>query len=402
VAERPRVGYLLDDYVQTSQTFVIEEIRELERQGVTVRIVAFRKGDRAIESPHEVLYLQEVTVRTRHAARAHIRLALRSPYGYGRFLLRTRRVSSEMGFGAREVNWRKIPLVVEHLRGCSHLHAHFAWAGSTLAYLVSPLLGVPWSFTAHANDIFSRQRNLLVKITTADTVVTVCDYNLRWMRENLGLRRRVEIVVCGVVPPAPADRDPCIDIVAVGRLVPKKGFDLLVQAIAQLTRDGRNISAEIVGDGPEREALAALCRELGVSDRVQFLGALPHEEALSRIERARVFCLPARIAPDGDRDSMPVVIKEAMARAVPVVATDVVAIPEMVDSDTGRLVPANDPGELATALAEVIDNPELQARLGAAGRERVLERFTLSGEVAKLRRLLLGTTHITSTTLPGS
>lgn len=378
----PVVGYVLDHHLQTSQTFVSGELDELRRQGTVVRVVALRHGDRAVPDP-EVLHLSDLRPGRKAAARAHLRLAGRHPGRYAVSAARLARVRSEVGTAPSQVDWRTLPAAVEHLRGVGALHAHFAWSAAAVAYVLAPLLRVPWSFTAHANDIFSRQRNLPLKLARADRVVTVCDYNQRWLREHLAVTRHVDTVVCGVRLPPRSPRRPEVDVVAVGRLVPKKGFDVLVEAAGLL----QGVTVEIVGEGPERARLEELARRSGAS--VHFVGALPHEQALERVAAASVFCLPARVARDGDRDSMPVVLKEAMAREVPVVATAVVAIPEMVDEEVGRLVPPDDPAALAAAIGELLGDPALCARLGAAGRERVRERFTLEAEVAKLRTLLV-------------
>jgi glycosyltransferase involved in cell wall biosynthesis len=178
-----------------------------------------------------------------------------------------------------------------------------------------------------------------------------------------------------------------VDVVSVARLVPKKGFDVLIDAAAELVRTRPDLRVEIVGDGPLRADLESRIAEHRLRDVVQLRGALSHEHSLERIAAARAFALPCRIAADGDRDSMPVVIKEAMARCVPVVATDVVAVPEMVDATCGVVVPPDDPSALAAGLDKVLGDPELAAAMGAAGRRRVETSFTLAGEVAKLRAI---------------
>jgi glycosyltransferase involved in cell wall biosynthesis len=171
-------------------------------------------------------------------------------------------------------------------------------------------------------------------------------------------------------------------------LVPKKGFDILVRAAAIARGQRRDLVVEIVGEGRERAALDSLIAELGLEASVRMVGALSHDETLDRIAAARVFCLAARVAADGDRDSMPVVIKEALAREVPVVATRAVAVPEMVDDEVGRLATPEDAEELADALLQVLALSDSDRdAVGRAGRARVLERFTLEGETAKLLAL---------------
>jgi glycosyltransferase involved in cell wall biosynthesis len=150
------------------------------------------------------------------------------------------------------------------------------------------------------------------------------------------------------------------------------------------------LTVDIIGEGRQREALEVLVAQLGLEGRVRLLGARPHDETLARIAGAKAFCLPARVAGDGDRDSMPVVIKEAMARRVPVVASQVVAIPEMLSDGCGLMVPPDDAPALALALKQVLADPDAMRAMTERARARVEENFTLAGETARLKDLLLG------------
>jgi glycosyltransferase involved in cell wall biosynthesis len=377
-----RVAYVVDEWVRLSQTFVRQEVAELRRQGVTVEVVALGRGDVAPGPDEPATYLPDLVPRTRPARLAAL---LRNPPAAVALARAQARMRPE------RIRYRAaLPAVAARLRRAevTWVHAHFAWEAAGVAEALAALLGVGWSFTAHANDIFVANTHLAGKLVRADGVVTVCRYNEDHLRATYPTLPPVEIVVCGVEVPPPSGRlggGP--DVLAVGRLVPKKGFDLLVRAAAALHADHPDLTIEIVGDGPERGALEALAGELGVGSRVTFAGSRPHDYVLDRMARSRMVCLPARVADDGDRDSMPVVLKEAMARAVPVVATDVVAIPEMVDDSVGRLVPPDDAAALAGAIRTLVDDEPLGRALGQAGRARVEERFTLAGETGRLRRL---------------
>jgi glycosyltransferase involved in cell wall biosynthesis len=374
-----RVAYFVPRHVELSQTFVRDEIAEMRRQGVHVDLFAIDRGDRP-DVDADATFVREAYPWGLARVVAHALAFVRHPKGYARYLTDAWRMRVEKRWVPASV----VPQLVADLRrrGDGHLHAHFAWGGAALALLASDLTDLPWSMTLHARDMWASPKNLELKLERASQLVTVCEYNRNWLEAHHRIQRPLELVVCGVsVPPEPA-REFDVDVVAVGRLVPKKGFDVLVDAIAKLHP---GIRAEIIGDGPEHDRLAARIRALGVEDRVRLTGPMSHDECLQRISRARLLCLPARIDGEGDRDSMPVVIKEAMARSRPVVATDVVGIPEMVDEEVGRLVPPDDPAALAEAIAEVLADESLARRLGEAARARVLERFTIEGEVAKLR-----------------
>lgn len=386
MTERPLVvAYVVDRWQQLSETFIREEVATLRGLGTEVVVVALGAGDLDPPAGDGAIRLDLVAAAPGHRWSTARHLLLR-PLATARLAVALARMRPE------SPHWkRSLPSVAATLahRRVQWVHAHFAWEASGVAQALAAMLGTGWSMTAHANDIFVRNHHLGRKLAQIDHLVTVCRYNVEQLDAAHGPLPDTHVVVCGVnvPPPSPTPPTPDIDVLAVGRLVPKKGFDLLVRAAALLVGDRPDLRIVVVGDGPERPALEALIDELGVRPNVRFAGSMEHGDALHHLARAAVVCLPARIAPDGDRDSMPVVLKEAMAAGVPVVGTAVVAIPEMVDNEVGRLVAPEDPEALARALAELVDDPQERARLGAAGRRRVQERFTLDAEVARLREL---------------
>lgn len=390
LAPSPRIGYLLNSYPKISETFVTQEIEELQETGATILVVAVRPGEGKVGSA-PTHYLQIPRGRP-YGLVAGLGIALTHPVRMTRTLRRLREVSSETGEGAHAFRWWTLFEAGRILRRArvEQLHAHFAWSGAASAYCLAALLDLPWTMTLHANDIFAERRNLEVKLASADRLITVCAYNLSFLRSELGVTKPIDVVVCGVrVPDLPATASPDVDVLAVGRLVPKKGFDTLVEAAALFDQTGSRISVEVIGDGKERAALESLVDAHGLGDSVRFRGAVAHHEVFERMASAKVLVLPARIAANGDRDSMPVVIKEAMARRLPVIATDVGAIPEMVDGSVGRAVEADNPTMLAEAIRDVLAlDPESRAQLGEAGRRRVVERYQLRDEVEKLRGIL--------------
>jgi glycosyltransferase involved in cell wall biosynthesis len=381
------VAYALTKYQQPSQTFVENEIRELRRRGVDVRVVSVERGEVDRSDDDRVRYLDDLGDR-RAWLPHHRRWAQRSPRAYARFLREVVRYRSEAGSRPEQLPWWRLPAVATELRaaGVVAVHAHFGWSGATAAACLGALLGVPWSVTLHAKDIFAKRQNLAAKVHGADVVVTVCDYNRRWMATHLDLTRPMQVLTCGVEAPADDDERPKeVDVVTVGRLIPKKGVDTLLRAAARLDPVP---SVEVVGDGPERAALEALASALGIAASVRFRGSLSHDEALDRIRAGRVFCLPCRLTADGDRDAVPTVIVEAMMRGVPVVATDVVGIPELVGDDAGILVPPDDDAALAAALRELLGDPGRAAALGKGGAERARAEFEVGRQTERLATLL--------------
>ena len=381
--EELRVVYLVRRYPVMSQTFVSNEVAELRRQGVRVTVVSLWRSDDYGADDDDGLVLGSVRIPRASQWQALLALVVRHPRRAVRF------ARLRWDLGDEPIAWSRLPWLAARLEGerVATFHAHFAWEGATVAWALGLLTGRPWSVTVHANDLFSEPSHLEKKLAAADALVTVCDYNIEWLRSEATYSKEIHKVVCGVeLPPAkhkPRAAGP--DVLAVGRLVEKKGFDVLIAAVADLRSRGLEVSCEIVGEGPERSRLEQMASALGAS--VRLAGEQPNDAVLDRMWQARVICVPSRIATDGDRDSMPVVAKEAMARSVPVVGTIVGGIPEMVDESCGILVPPDDASALADALAEILADEEGRLRLGANARQRVADRFTLSGEVRKLREL---------------
>jgi glycosyltransferase involved in cell wall biosynthesis len=373
------VAYLPTRYPVLSETFVRLEVDELRRRGVDVLVLSLLAGD--TDGADDVTYLFGQGRPRWRLALEHLRWAVRSPRRYGAFVAAVRAAGEERG----EVLARHLPWVATQLRnqGSQVLHAHFAWSSAARAWALSALTGLPWSMTVHAHDMFGSPYRLAEKLAAADAVVTVCRYNERHLRDDWDFRGQVDQVVCGVHVPDPLPpRGADVDVLAVGRLVEKKGFDVLIGAVARMTVPGLRV--RIIGEGPERQRLEAAIRNAGLEQTVELAGGISHDEVLAAMSRARLVCLPARIAHNGDRDSMPLVVKEAMARAVPVVATDVAAVPEMLDESCGWLVQPDDPVALAAALEEALAAPGEAERRGAEGRRRVQECFRLEDEVARL------------------
>ena len=248
--------------------------------------------------------------------------------------------------------------------------------------MASRLTGIPFGITVHAVDIYVG-RFLCRKLRDAALLVTVCNYNVRQLQErcpDLDTGRLV-IKYAGVDAErfrlaAPRPLRPGREILAVGRLTEKKGFPILVRAVALLREQGHGVHCRIVGDGGGRRELEALIAELGLQSVVELVGRCMPDELVRLLAEVDVLAAPSTIAPWGDRDSMPVVVKEAMAMELPVVATDDFGFPELVTPEAGLLVPRDDAVALAAALAKVLElDPAQRAAMGRAGRAIVEERF---------------------------
>jgi colanic acid/amylovoran biosynthesis glycosyltransferase len=381
-----RIAVFCDVFPELSETFVVNEIRALRRAGHQVRIVALARAERPYwpdELDAPVTFLCDLA--RPEKLRATARLALRMP------LAAVRDYADRAAWHPDEQPRRLAALAPVAVElddwDVEHIHVHFASHAAMEGLRVGALLGVPVSITAHAYEIFSTPRNLELKLVRAAFTTSGCRYNVEHLRSVAGPADadRVHEVVMGVDSavfqrgtPYPEARR----VLAVGRLVEKKGFDVLIEAAAHVPSLER---LTIVGDGPLRGELTALISRLGLGERVELVGARTPGEVREALEHTAVLAMPSVIAADGDRDSMPVAVKEAMAMEVPVVATDAVGLPELVDDEVGRLVPPRDSAALAAALEELLAMTAAErAALGARGRARVRARCDVDRETQRL------------------
>jgi colanic acid/amylovoran biosynthesis glycosyltransferase len=287
--------------------------------------------------------------------------------------------------------------------GVEHVHAHFANQTADCAAIAACVAGVPFSFTAHAYDIYQRvprQRNdtLRWKLAHAAQALVVSEFGARFLRRLLPARdgSRVQTAYVGIplelfrpAPRRPPDRP--LRLLTVARLCEKKGLDTLIEACAGLRERGVEFTLELFGDGPLRATLEARVAGLGLGEHVRFGGAVPQEEIARQMDACHAFVLPCREDRHGDMDGIPTVFMEAMAIGRPVVSCAVSGIPELVrDGETGLIVPPNDPPALGDALARLADDPAMAERLGAAARALVERQHDQRTNARRVIRLLAG------------
>ncbi len=398
----PHIAYILKMYPRFSETFIVNEILELERQGVDIRIYSLRKPDDGrfhaslARVRANVVYVPEYPeMEPERIAAGHRVVQEAFPERYAA----ARAYADSRGHPYAVKRFLQAGYVAGHLRQhpVDAMHAHFASSATRVANLVWHLIDLPYSFTAHAKDIFHeevRPESLRGKIAAARFVVTVSDFNRRYLEGLMedepearrgDVRRLYNGVDLGAFRPLPSARRAPDQILAVGRLVEKKGFDVLIRACALLRQWGLTFRCDIVGKGDQREALQALVDSLNLGERVHLLGPMPQEALRTAYQRATVFALPCLVARDGNRDGLPTVLLEAMASGLPSVSTDLTGIPEILDDDVnGLLVPAGDHERLAAALADLLTQPERRERLATAARRKVEETFDIRRNVATL------------------
>jgi glycosyltransferase involved in cell wall biosynthesis len=396
-----RVAFILKGYPRLSETFIAQEIAALERRGLDILIVSLRRPtDARRHHLHDtirarVLYLPEyLLLEPLRVLRAWWKVKRADAYKrvrslWLRDLARDPTPNRVRRFGQALVLAAELPQDVKHL------HAHFLHTPASVTRYAATLLGLPWTGSAHAKDIWTTPEwEKREKLASCEWLVTCTRANrehlaafapgkVELLYHGLDLARFPRNAVIGSV--RDGSSEPVV-ILSVARLVEKKGTEVLLEALARIspTLQWRFVH---IGGGPLLKSLQGLAARLGIEGRVTWRGALTQDEVLAEYRKADVFALASRIARDGDRDGLPNVIAEAQSQGLACVATRVSAIPELVrDGQTGVLVAENDAEELARALESLIADPARRRALGQAAQTRVREAFALEPNIDALAR----------------
>ena len=424
------IAYILKGYARTSETFITNEISLLENAGLRLSIFSLKKlvkqqqHDiiRKIKAP--VTYLPETTPSEEDHlvtwlrknmplfAADHWKLLRLRPAAYLGTLCGLLIMSMKYRAGVFAAPNRAfvkeflqagfIALKVLESGRIRHLHAHFCHTTTTVAMLASRLSGVPYSFTAHAKDIYRRDLNpgdlLTVKMRRAKFAVTCTKANRDYLDRLRPAGTSLHTIYHGLdlklfTPPkervtVEARTDPAL-VLSVGRMVEKKGFTYLVAACRLLKDKGYDFECWIVGGADQdTEAIKSSIVRLGLQQTVVLRQAVTQEELREIYERAAVFALACQVIDNGDRDGIPNVLVEAMAMELPVVSTDISGIPELIDHHVnGLLIPQKNAEELAIAIGELLDNQVLRRKLGKAAREKVVRYFDAERNITALKDL---------------
>jgi glycosyltransferase involved in cell wall biosynthesis len=386
---------ILKGYPRISETFISNEILLLEKLGFPIHLFSMRRPreDFTHQSVNQIQaavdYLPETLLKPLPRLLYHNSLlAAQRPRVYTRALkvayqrfLRTRKSATlKHLFQAGYLVQRLMPG-----REVIHLHAHFAHSPASVAMFASMLSGLPFSFTAHAKDIYtSDPRQLREKAALAKFVVTCTEYNRRHLMAlcdgEPGAIHRVYHGIDtrlfsqgqdGISKPEKPYR-----ILTIARLIAKKGLPTVYRALNVLKDKGIAFRHTLIGDGEDRAKILSVIKDLGLNDQTRWLGTQPHEVVREQYKRAHLFVLGCEVAPNGDRDGIPNVLFESMAMGVPVVATRLSAIPELVETEeTGLLVAPGQPRQLAEAMLKMLTDEALRARVIPAARQRVMQDF---------------------------
>ena len=389
-----RIAYILKRYPRYSETFVVNEILAHEAVGLNIEIFALRPTidshfqDLIAQVKAPVTYFLADKLRGNAFWEAVEKASNVFPYIWGNLAI-------AKGEDVQDIYQALLIAYEASVRGVTHFHAHFATSATSVARLASLFSGIPYTFTAHAKDIFHEYvvyDDFKGKLEKAKGVITVSDYNLKYLQESYGDSANVVqrlyngLDLSQFTFKKPDDRPR--KILAVGRLVEKKGFTYLISACKILAEKGCQFTCEIIGTGDLAPQLQAQIEQDNLEPYVTLVGPRPQKELKNELQQASVFAAPCIIGNDGNRDGLPTVLLESMALGTPCVSTDVTGIPELVrDRDTGLLVAQEDPHSLAIALEELLDNADLRVSLATSARKLIEKEFDIEKNTVQLRQL---------------
>ncbi|WP_088888832.1 glycosyltransferase family 4 protein [Leptolyngbya ohadii] len=416
-----RVAYVVKRYPRYSETFIVNEILAHEAAELAIDIFAlrppcdthFQNIISQVRAP--VTYIQQPS-----QGRNSPSLTSLTPTAASYFWAELQEASNvipnfweKLAVAQGELDstvYQAVWLAREiQIRGINHIHAHFGSIATSVARLASHFTNVPYTFTAHAKDIFHdsvEPQDMERKLKDAAAVITVSDYNLRHLQETYGIAaNRVQRIYNGLdcrqlnyrspEDHLPTDRSSTnrspqhpLRIISVGRFVEKKGLSDLIDACAILQQQGWEFRCQLVGTGSLESSLQQQIQQLGLESTVEIIGPRPQNEVFQLVQQATVFAAPYVIGSDGNRDGLPTVLLEAMALGTPCVATDVTGIPELVRHEqTGLIVPQRNPEELAIALQRLFTDPALCVKLAEQARNLIKTEFNIHRNTAALRSL---------------
>jgi glycosyltransferase involved in cell wall biosynthesis len=395
------IVFILKGYPRLSETFIAQEIRALEQRGIKIRIVSLRfPTDKHVHPVHLEIqapvsylpeYLYQEPLRTLRGWWRARRLPGYSA-AFRQWIADLRRdFTSNRG---RRFGQACVLAAELGPNPPKRLHAHFIHTPASVGTYTHLMTGIRWSCSAHAKDIWiTPDWEKREKLQSMDWLVTCTETGHRVLSALAPTPEKTALVYHGLdfarfpEPPArPAQTDGPYTLLSVGRLVPKKGYAGLIEALGRLPKD-LDWRFRHVGGGPLKDALQAEAQRLGIAERITWLGAKPQETVLEEYRGADLFILNSRIADDGDRDGLPNVLMEAQSQQLAVVATNLAGIPELViDGETGALVPPDDASSLAAAIERLLRDAAARARMAEAGFARVRSRFSMDRGIADLER----------------
>lgn len=389
--EQLGVLYYVGSFPKLSESFILNEIKELYTRGHNIAI--FAQYDSGENITHEEFGEIDVPIYYSNASFTDFpELLSNKPV---RMALRHKNDGLFTHFSLKQVGYnfllaKQCAEFIESLEfEINVVTAHFASYSRIGAKLAARYHGVPCTVTVHAVDIFRSPTVPQIKFICdgMDHVIVPSEYNRDYLREEIGIENEITVVPATTQVEKFEPSAPTVEnrLLTVARMVEKKGYTYSIEAVNTLIKQGYDVEYHIVGTGDRKDRLQQQVKEYGIEDYVEFLGHVSDERLKIELSEASVFVLPCVIAEDGDRDAMPVVLKEAMASETACVSTTVSAIPELItDGYDGLLVPEKNPDQLASAIQKLLDNPEKRKNIAGNGRKTVHNKFDISESVDTL------------------
>jgi glycosyltransferase involved in cell wall biosynthesis len=399
-----KVAYLMSRFPTLTETFVLYEILAVEEQGLPVEVypllrrrqpVVHPEAEAMVRRAHFHPFLSRAILRAnwhylRRRPRAYLGVlgeVLRGTWGSANFFV------GALGIFPKAVRFA-YEMTSQHV---THVHAHYSNHPTVAALVIHRLTGIPFSFTGHGHDLHVERRMLGHKLQAASFAVMISEYNRRLVLDECGpaIADKLHLIHCGVdtrlfTPGSRTIADGPLSIVCVASLIEVKGHRYLVEACRLLRERGISFVCHLIGEGRERSRLTAQIADAGLQDKVLLEGARPRADVVRMVREADVIVLTSAPTRRGAREGVPVALMEGMACGLPVVASGISGIPELVDDGrTGFLTPPREPRAVADALERLARDPELRRRLGAAGREKVQREFDLHTNAARLIQMFL-------------
>lgn len=405
-----KIGYLLDSFPSITLTFVLNEITGLIDDGRSVELISLRQPNKGgivhdqylkYDADKKIFYLssgkdEEATFAITFVKALKKLFTGRISHFRGRAKLLFLCYNRVLGW---EISLKNFLSCLELTRiikkqNIQHLHLHFASPLVELAYVLNSFLGIPYTFTTHANDIFVDPSSFLGKwVEKARKVITVSKFNKKYMNTVLNIPlEKIDILdysiyVDKIEPIKKYTHEP-FKIVSISRLVEKKGYPYLLEACKILKDSNVKFSCEIRGEGPQRNVLENMIRRNGLQEEVLIGEFVKHEDVFEFIGSGSIFVLPCIRAEDNDMDGIPNVLMEAMALEVPTVSTDITGIPELIDDGIdGVIVPQNDARRLAEAILKIKNDTNFAEKIRKKGREKIQKKFNVENNIKLLYEL---------------
>lgn len=391
-----KIAYVLEIFPKLSESFIVNEIVELLKNGHDVRIFSMILPVEDIK--HEVVNEYKLLERTHYFSFNRIfKVNLINLLKY--FLLGVFQDIANLKIYTNifEFNLKLAYFAtIMHKNRMELIHAHFASMG-IVSRRVSKMLGIPYTLTAHAFDIYMNpdEDNLRVVLENALCIVTISEYNKNHLEGKIGIMNRIDVIRCGIdidrfSPLRRSMANDGMELLTVTRLVEKKGLEYLIRAIPIVIKEIPDCNLTIVGSGPLNDQLHQLVHDLKLEGYIQFKGDQSDLELMHYYENAEMFILPCIIAENGDRDGIPVAIMEAMAMELPVISTMVSGIPELVeDGVSGILVSQKDEKAIADAIIKLHKDRNLRLEMGKKGRQIIEYKYNIVSESEKLIKIFV-------------